>query len=431
MNMIFKVFKFEYFTYIKNKSFIITTSIILGVIVILLNVPHIAPLFSSDNTNNLEVAIVDSDDDISNITDIGEFFSAGIIDPSGDYPDEILSLYFPEYRWEQLDEMSNDDMIAAVKDSYQMILKIDALNYSIFEKAAEGIYNMSAPVEALVSDMIIKVNQSKQLNSHGLTAEESQSIVNLTAFGSYETVGKDTEKNYFIGYILLFILYMAIILYGQFVLNSVISEKTSKASELLITSVRPAYIMFGKVFGAGFAGLTQLGLILCTSSIFMYINQDAWLNFSPFIGAMFDLSAVTPYLLFLIVSFFLGFFTYAFLYAALGSTVSKMEDASSAATIPMMFFMAAFFIAVIALGSPETTLANVCSFVPLLSPMVMFTRVVASEVPFYQVCISVVINSVFLVFIGIFSSRVYKTYAMMYGQKPSLGKIFKYMVSDK
>ena len=416
MGKIGKILKFEYLNYIKGKTFIIMTAILLGLLLILGNLPHIVPLFSDS----------EPEETTPNYRILG-----GIIDKNNEYSDETLKMYFPNYVWKHLSEMSDDEIKESVGTSYAVVIEIEGTSYRVFEESSSGMYMGVSQIEALTADMVLKVNQMKQMEAYNLTSAQAQEIVGTLVSGESITVGKDASQNYFLGYIMLFILYMATILYGQFVTVSVVSEKTSKAVELLITSVRPTSIMFGKVLGAGLAGLTQLGLISVTAGVMLAINQKAWLSFSPVIGSIMNISFVSSYLIFMLISFLLGFFIFAFLYAAMGSTVSRMEEANSVVTIPMILFVAAFFIAISALGAPETNMAKVCSFIPFLSPMVMFSRVVASEVPLYQICISVVINLASIFFMGVFSSRVYKTFAMMYGQKPSLGKIFKHMITNK
>lgn len=422
MNKMLKVLKFEYLSYVKNKSYIITTILISLIIIIALSIPLITPIFSKDDK---------PDTDTSTVGD-GEPLLAGIIDSDNLYDDDTLQSFFPDYKWEHLDDLSQDEIDDLVKDEYQMILSVDGLKYSLTEKSADNMYSFSMS-QQIVDDMIVRTNQLQLLEKNKLSADTAIETLDMQADGLYTTVGKNAESGFWLGYILLFVLYFTIVMYGQFVMSSVITEKTSKAMELLLTSVKPLHLMFGKVFGVGLAGLTQIGAFILSAIVMLIINAQAWQSFSPMIAEMINIKSIAPSLIYLIIFFILGFFAFAFLYAAFASTVSRMEDASSVTILPMMLFMAAFFVAMFSLTNPQATHVLICSFVPFLSPMVMFMRIVASSVaiPLYQIVISIIINMITVFFAGVFASRVYRTYAMMYGQKPKLGQILKYVFSSR
>ena len=110
----------------------------------------------------------------------------------------------------------------------------------------------------------------------GLSAEQSQQLLSAQAQGETITTGKDQMKSYFYTFILMFALYMTILMYGQFVAQSVVTEKSSKAMELLITSAKPSSLMFGKVVGTGLAGLVQLVLIVGSAFVFFNLNKSYW-----------------------------------------------------------------------------------------------------------------------------------------------------------
>ena len=123
----------------------------------------------------------------------------------------------------------------------------------------------------------------------------------------------------------------------------------------------------------------------------------------------------------------LGFFVYAFLYGAIGSTASKVEDINTS-VMPLTFlFIAAFFAVIFSMssGNVDNMVMKVCSYIPFTSPMAMFTRIAMSKVPFYEVAISIVILILSVFGIGIISAKIYRVGVLLYGTTPKFRAIIK------
>lgn len=213
---------------------------------------------------------------------------------------------------------------------------------------------------------------------------------------------------------------MAIIFYGQMVASSVATEKSSRAMELLITSAKPSSLMFGKVFGAGCAGLLQFVLILGTAYGAYQINEPYYTGTMSVMKTLFNLPVET--LLFALVCFILGFFIYAFMFAALASLVSRLEDLSNVITPATMMFVVVFFIVIVALntGEVDTPLMVACSYIPLTSPMAMFVRVTMGNVAAWEIVISVVLMAAGAIALGYLGAAIYRVGVLMYGKPPKL-----------
>ena len=237
------------------------------------------------------------------------------------------------------------------------------------------------------------------------------------------TLGKDQMQNYFYTYIMIFALYMVILLYGQMVATNVASEKSSRAMELLITSAKPASMMFGKVLASCIAGFTQLVLVFGSALLFYNINKNQLSN--PIVASIFDMPI--ELFIYLLVFFVLGFLIYAFLYGAIGSTASKLEDINTS-VLPITFlFIIAFVVVMFSMmqGSVDSVLMKVCSYIPFTSPMAMFTRICMSTVPFYEIAISIAVLIASVVGIGDVSAKIYRAGVLMYGTTPKIGNIIK------
>ena len=258
----------------------------------------------------------------------------------------------------------------------------------------------------------------------GMSYEEAAKILSGAVQQEIITLGKDQTNNFFYTYIMIMVLYMAILLYGQMVASGVASEKSSRAMELLVTSAKPVSMMFGKVIASCLAGLTQLTVIFGTAFISFNLNRSYW-DANGIVASIFDMPL--ELLLYMLLFFVLGFFIYAFMYGAIGSTVSKLEDISTSVLPITIMFIAAFMVVMMALGSGEvnTPLVKACSFIPFTSPMAMFVRIVMSTVPWYEILASVVILIASVIAVGYFAAKIYRMGVLLYGNKPGFGNIIK------
>ncbi len=281
-------------------------------------------------------------------------------------------------------------------------------NTSVADELFQNIYRMRAMVEK------------------GIEPVEAGSILSAQIEHEVESLGKDQMQNFFYTYIMIFALYMVILLYGQMVATNVATEKSSRAMELLITSAKPSSMMFGKVIGSGLAGLTQLVLVFGASILFYNMNAGYWGD-NYMIQSIFN---VPPHLLgYMLIFFILGFFIYAFLYGAIGSTASKVEDINTS-VMPLTFlFIAAFVIVVVSMssGTMDNMAMKICSFIPFTSPIAMFTRIAMSTVPIYEIIISIAVLIVSVFGIGILSAKIYRVGVLLYGMTPKISTILKAM----
>ncbi len=415
MKQFFSILGFEYRGYIKNKVFMgITISIVL-ILAVLLSLPRLTSIFESD--------------DSSESTDSGSGEVILIRDETGagELALSYLSPIFPEDTLE-LTDMTQEELQDQISsgECARAIIITDNLSYTYVVDSL-GMYDTT---QLSIEEALASMYNAQMLTSLGLTADEANRVVNATVTGSLVQLGKDQSSNFMYTYILIMLLYMAIMVYGQLVANSVAIEKGSRAMELLITSARPRNLMFGKVLGSGLAGLTQLGLVLGSAFLFFEFNRSEWAG-NAIINSIFNMPL--PILFYTVLFFILGYFIYAFLFGAVGSMASKVEDINTT-SLPVMFLMIAVFLLVVyalAGGTPDSTIMVVASFIPISSPMAMFVRIAMSQVPVWQVVVSVGILILSTFGIGYLSAKIYQVGVLLYGKPPKLGEILKAMKTSK
>ena len=418
MNKFKTVFKFEYTNYIKSKSFIVVTAILLVLVLVGGNIPVFKSAFGFLSDNIGQGSSPESDNKGS-----APLKAAAFRADNEKYGEGLLATYGAGYNWVSVPDMSGiEEKIE--NGEYELALDISGLNYTLYVKGS----NMLLFRAFDFSEMIRNVYQREALSGNGLSAEQIDAILNAEPAANMISVGKNASQSFWLGYVMLFMLYFTIILYGQYVSTSVITEKTSKAMELLLTSTKPLPLMFGKVIGTGLAGLTQFGVFVLAAFTVLKLNVKGWNEISPTIGGIVDMSVTNSGVFFYAIVFFLlGFFMFSFLFAGFASTVSRLEDAQSVVMLPMLLFIASFFVAFSGMANASAAYIKVCSYVPFLSPLVMFMRICMLNVSALEIAICIAANILYLFGAGYVSAKIYRVGVMLYGIKPTPKDLLRYI----
>ncbi|MBE6587105.1 MAG: ABC transporter permease [Ruminococcaceae bacterium] len=419
MKQFSKIFSFELMNYMKNKVFVGVTLFLVIAIAVVMFFPRVSGLFKEEAPS---VPDGESTNDAESLENLGD--RPIMLIKSEEDAEGVSSLFataFPEYCVKTYTEE-----ISALKET---ILSGEAecafvlCGYTSYTYYVNNlsIYDMNT---AVADEVLRTAYQMSAMTELGMTPEEAAGVMSVAVSGSVESLGVDQMDNYWYTYIMIFALYMVILLYGQMVATGVATEKSSRAMELLITSVKPVAMMFGKVMAACLAGLIQLVAIFGSAILFYSLNRSYW-GENPIIASIFDMPpALFGYM---ILFFILGFLIYAFMFGAVGSTASKLEDINTSVMPITLMFVAGFMVVMFSFASGEVDnlLMKVCSFVPFTSSMAMFTRIAMSTVPWYEIAASVAILSASVVGIGVISAKIYRMGVLLYGTPPKLGAILK------
>ncbi|MBE6718293.1 MAG: ABC transporter permease [Ruminococcaceae bacterium] len=403
-----KILKFELKSYVKNKAFVGITIFLVLLIAAVMFFPRIAVLFKSDNTT-------DTPDELSVMLIKAENSA------QADMVKEIFANAFTDY-----DVQITNDSVDEIKSKITSgeaecaFVMTGATEYTYYVETLT-IYDSNS---AIADEVLQQIYQMNAMINGGMTAEQAGEVMNIQIKGTVESLGKDQMQNFFYTYIMIFALYMVILLYGQMVAMNVATEKSSRAMEVLITSAKPLSMMFGKVIASCIAGLVQLSAIFGSALVFYNLNESYWGD-NMIVDSIFN---IPPELLvFMLVFFLLGFLIYAFLFGAIASTVSKLEDINTAVQPVTYLFVFGFLVVMISMGSGsvDNILMKVCSFIPFTSPMAMFTRIAMSTVAWYEIVISIAILIGSTIGIGILSAKIYRVGVLMYGTAPKIKNIIK------
>ena len=230
-----------------------------------------------------------------------------------------------------------------------------------------------------------------------------------------------------IAYFLLFFLYISILVNSQLVMSSVAEEKTSRIAELLIASVNPSALLAGKIAASAILAVIQMMSWLVVGFLLTSTGGGAPVHGAPDTSVGFaSISAnITPLDIFAFSAYFvLGYLQLSTLFAAFASMINRTEDLGSIQMPLVMPVVGALFLAIYALGFPNTPLVVLSSFVPIIAPFTMFARIAVSVVPVWQLGLSLLINIAAVYFIAIAGGKIYRVGMMLYGRPPKLSQIW-------
>jgi ABC-2 type transport system permease protein len=425
------VLKFEYFAYVKNKVFIIITAAVAAIIILGINVPNIRNLFGSSGDTEITESGQGGESSASR-AESHATRRAAIHDPLNHYDDALLGNFFRDFRFTRYDGFDAEYQREKVQsEQYEFALSVSGKDYILIENTGgRGMMSFDTTSQDIFR-MILITYQRNLILGYGLDETQAAQIQYAAPERHRidgDRIGVDVAQTFWVGYVMLILLYMSVQFYGQFVATSVVTEKSSKTMELLVTSVKPIHLMFGKVLGSGFAGLTQLCVFLLSAFVMISLTIDQWDLFSPEMADLLRQSFTIEIILYAILFFILAFVKFSFLFAAFASTISRTEDVGKVITVPLILFIASFFIAMFfGMADHTSSFYVTASFIPFLSPLIMFMRICITGVgvPMAQVLLSVGINVATIVLVGILSAKIYRAGVLMYGKPMSVVEMFK------
>ncbi|MGY4689019.1 ABC transporter permease [Salibacterium sp. K-3] len=415
MNKFGIILSHTYLSRVKAKSFLITTIITVLFIFLAGNMPSILSSFGGGEGEGRSVAVLD---------ETGEVFSAFQDNVQNAESDISLEEY----------EGSAAEAKNEVRDgTFDGFLNITSQN-----GLPQGDYfsmkgNPSAISQSL-QQALQPVKMRMAADNAGVDSAAVQQITSPVAFETsalQEDAQTAEERNSARGlvYVMLFLLYLSVIMYGNMIAMDVANEKSSRVMEILVSSVSPVTQMFAKIAGIALLGLTQFGIILAAGYVMLQTNQN------QLTGGVFQYfglqNAEAGTFIYAIIFFLLGYLLYATLSATIGSLVSRTEEVNQLMAPLIYLIMIAFFIAIFGLNSPDNMLVTVTSFIPFFTPMIMFLRVTMLNIPAWEVVLSLGLMIGTILLLAAAGARVYKGGVLLYGKSNSLKDVKKALQLSK
>lgn len=410
MKQFLTVLKFELSNYFQKKSFIISTVIIAAAIVIGLSLPNFIDMSSILPVGDKAKAEKSVDEDKTNFA---------IYDKNNVIPDKKeLNTYFKNSNWKVVKNQDELDKLVKNKD---VEAGFNVKSLTEYDYVVQNT-KFNDENKYIFDELLKKEYRENKITSEGIDFNKVDEIYNTQVVSNVEILGKDSANNYFYAYMLIFIIYMMIIMYGQLIAMGITAEKSNRAIEVLVTSTNTNNLIFGKVIAGAIASIVQVGVIMSSALIAYKVNSDVW---NGILDNVFKIPSE------LIVTFaifgILGYLFYSFIFGALGALVSKTEDIGSSIGPIVMIFVVVFFISIYGLNNGDSTLIKVCSYIPFSSPMTMLVRVATGYATLMEFIISALILIASTVLAGIGGAKIYRMATLMYGNPVKLKNALKWL----
>lgn len=405
MHNVSKVLKFELQSILNKKSVQVTTLIMSIVVVIATSIPTLMVMFTPDESN-------DSENDVGmNVEDLGFMTKSELISL------DLLTVYFGNdlnvYTSET--DLRSDVDNGVINNGY--IIEDPQTIRSIVQNK-----DMYSSTDQMMISILQRIQRDKSFAERGIDPMVVDTLSNTPITLHEEVLGKDAQSSFLISYILMFAVYMLVIMYGSFVSTSVAREKDNRTMEILITSTQPSALIIGKVLANAIGGLAQFSVILSAGFIGYFINQS---NYPEFITSMLFTGLSWDSIVIFLIFTAIGYLLYLFLYASLGSLVSKVEDVGTSVTPITLLFMVAYIIASIGIQAPTNIFVKIGSFVPFVAILAMPIRYFLTSVPMIELLISMTLMILTSLGLAYLSIKIYRLGSLSYGNKFGLVKALK------
>lgn len=279
-----------------------------------------------------------------------------------------------------------------------------------------------------IKDALNAAVRSQRLADANISEAILQDINRTVDFDSKSISDKGEEKDgdslFLASLVIGMMIYISLTIYGQVIMGAVVEEKETRIAEILFSSARPFELMFGKLVGVGLAGLTQLS-IWVGSLVALGIFLSTQAEMAPILGSV---PKVTPLMIAYFFSYFIvGYFTYAAIFALIGSMVTTVQEGGQFAFPPIMLMLVGFYFGFAVIRDPNSTLAFWVSISPLFAPLTMPIRILAEMPPFWEIALSLFLNALAIAGLVWVAARVYRVGMLMYGKRATIPEVFKWI----
>jgi ABC-2 type transport system permease protein len=421
MKKILSVIKREYIQIVRTKGFIIGT--ILGpVFMLALIVIPVALQFVAVDQQE-KIGVIDETREI--FMELDKKLDQQLRDGARRY---LLVNFEPAGDVDELKQQLNSKVLEKELNAY-IHIPGDISSGGEAEYVAEHVsdFNKRGNISNALSSIVI----GKRLRGEGLDPAKISEFMRPVGLSTKKVttrgVEKDTGGTFILSYVLVLILYMTLIFYGQIILRGVIEEKTSRMVEIVLSSMRPFQLMAGKIVGIAAVGFTQYAIWAAFGlAATRYSNSLITRAFPA--AAAFEMPSIPSYIFIYFVLFFIGgYFLYATMYAAIGSMVNSEKEAQNLIMPVTMFLIVPILLMMFIIRSPNSTLSVVLSVIPFFSPILMLLRICVLLPPFIQIAVSIlllVLTTLFMIWI---TAKIYRVGILMYGKRPNFSEIVKWV----
>lgn len=410
---LYLIIRREYLERVRRKSFIITTLLMPLFMIGMMAMPALIMLFSTPEEKT--IAVIDESSMIA-----PQLQNDGAL--------QFLAV-----------DISADS--AKRNEAYEAVLVIGA---SIIDNPSDVRFysreSSSMQTEENIRSQIGRIIEGYRLQRYNIPdldriLADVQADVRMQSF----KIGADDERetsavtSYIMGMVMMMMLYMFIMMYGNMVMSSIIEEKTNRVLEVVVSSTKASHLMMGKILGIAAVALTQIVIWAVLIFAFTQFALPSMIGNSA--GGDTDLLAIVNtfgdagYIMGIFgwLALFLlgGFLFYSALYAAIGSAVDNIQDASQLTSIAVVPVILGMMVSFAVINDPNSSLAFWTSIIPFTSPLVVMARL-PFGVPLWQLLLSLAVLAASVWLMVMLSAKIYRVGIFMYGKKPTVKDLIRW-----
>lgn len=410
MDKFLATFSLTYKNKVKTKSFMIFTGLVIVLMLLAANMNKIIDLFDDGPD---KVGVVSSDNEIYKV-----------IKSQGDQLDEgatFKKVSEKQAKTQVQNEKLDKAYIIKMTDDNKLsgkILSKDTVSEQQKQKLKASLSTIQTQLVA--ANLNLSQGELKQLQSKSKVTSE------VIADKASNSNLSEAQKgfNTIMVYAGLMLIFFIVFNYASQVAMEIATEKTSRVIEMIITSVSPVTHILAKISGVVAVAFTQIIIFVAAGLICFFVFDIS----DMLKGFKIEPNELTMQISIVgIVSLIIGILSYIILAAILGSITARIEDINQALMPMTLFSMIAFYISLFSVMNPDTMLTKITSFIPLLSPFVMFVRSASPDVAVWEIVVSVILSIITIFILLWIAVRSYKNTILSFdkGFMNAMKRIFK------
>ena len=265
----------------------------------------------------------------------------------------------------------------------------------------------------------------QELAQRGVSSTQADALLKPVKLETIRVeAGRETKSNgqamFFAVFAMVMLLYTAVIFYGVSVMRAVLEEKNSRVMEVLLSSATSTELMAGKLIGVGAVGLTQIGIWIVMAAVYAFPALAASVSTGEIRIPPLTLAAFALF-------FLLGYLLYSSVYAAIGAVITSEQEGQQLQFIILLPLIISVFMMGPVMRAPDAPISVWTSMVPFFSPVLMYLRIAVQTPPLWQIALSLLLLVATIAGFLFLCARIYRIGILMYGKRPTLPEILKWL----
>jgi ABC-2 type transport system permease protein len=366
---------------------------------------------------------------LDNLGGLGPQIAAGLEGklPNGKPQYEIVRVWNLPPSEEQARQQLNEEIRAGRLDGFLEVPK-DILEgkTAAFHTSTPGDFQTTEVLSRAVDNAVVE----RHLSDRGIHLDNVSKLVRGVGISMVKVTqtGESEEKGqtFAVGIGVVMILYITLVVYGVATMRSVVEEKTTRIVEILASSVKPFYLLSGKILGVAAVGTTQY-LVWGLSGTLLTVYGASMASALAPGASMPNLHLPTSLLVYALLFFLVSYLLYASLYAALGAMVSSDEELQQVQLPVTLVLVVSFLVYPVVMRDPNSATSVILSLIPFCAPVLMVLRIALQTPPFWQIALSLLLSLLTTAGIVQVSAKIYRVGILMYGKRPSLVELLRWL----